>query len=150
MGAKKVTLNAAKQLPIILIPLLFNLPMSTRQLLVSCTVLLLAGCEIPGVYPDPRVVAREADAKATGGACRHALRGIEDCYALNPKAAKAAVFAGWKDMDTYMRENKIEGVPSVVKIPVEGGATTEEAVAATKEEAVPKTKEPRSGKAKAS
>ena len=124
--------------------------MSTRHLLVSCAVLLLAGCEIPGVYPDPRVLAREADAKATGGACRHALRGIEDCYTLNPKAAKASVFEGWKEMDTYMRENKIEGVASVVKIPVEGGAQAEEAVAATKEEAAPKTKEPRSGKAKAS
>ena len=124
--------------------------MSTRHLVVSCAVLLLAGCEIPGVYPDPKVLAREADAKATGGACRHALRGIEDCYTLNPKASKASVFAGWKEMDTYMRENKIEGVASVVKIPVEGGAPVEEAVAATKEEAAPKTKEPRSGKAKAS
>lgn len=124
--------------------------LSTRHLLVCCAVLLLAGCEIPGVYPDPKVLAREADAKATGGACRHALRGIEDCYTLNPKASKAAVFEGWKEMDTYMRENKIEGVASVVKIPVEGGAAIEEAIAATKEEAAPKTKEPRSSKAKAS
>ena len=88
--------------------------LSFRHLLVSCAVLLLAGCEIPGVYPDPKVLAREADAKATGGACRHALRGIEDCYTLNPKAAKALVFQGWKDMDAYMRENKIEGTPSVL------------------------------------
>nr|WP_315238505.1 hypothetical protein [uncultured Albidiferax sp.] len=124
--------------------------LSPRHLLVSCAVLLLAGCEIPGVYPDPKMVAREADAKATGGACRHALRGIEDCYTLNPKAAKASVFQGWKDMDAYMRENKIEGVASVVKIPVEGEAPAEEAVAATKEETAPKTKEARSGKAKAS
>ena len=32
----------------------------------------------------------------------------------NPKAAKASVFAGWKEMDAYMRENKIEGTPSVL------------------------------------
>ena len=124
--------------------------LSPRHLFLSCAVLLLAGCEIPGVYPDPKVLAREADAKATGGACRHALRGIEDCYTLNPKAAKASVFQGWKDMDAYMRENKIEGVASVVKIPGEGEAPAEEAVAATQEEAAPKAKEPRSGKAKAS
>ena len=31
-----------------------------------------------------------------------------------PKASKASVFAGWKDMDAYMRENKIEGTPSVL------------------------------------
>lgn len=123
--------------------------MSTRHLLVSCAVLLLAGCEIPGVYPDPRVLAKEADAKATGSACRYALRGIEDCYTLNPKASKASVFEGWKEMDTYMRDNKIEGIASVIKIPVEGEPPTEEAVA-TKEDAAPKAKEPRSSKSKAS
>ena len=77
-------------------------------------VLLLAGCEIPGIWPDPRIAQREEESKAIGGACRHALRGLEDCYTLNPKASKAAVFAGWKEMDAYMRENKIEGSPSVL------------------------------------
>ena len=60
-----------------------------------------------------RVLTLE-EAKAIGGACRHALRGPEDCYALNPKASKSAIFAGWKEMDQYMRENKIEGSPSVI------------------------------------
>jgi len=59
--------------------------------------------------PDPRVLQREADGKAIGGACRYALRGIEDCYNLNAKASKTAIFAGWKDMDQYMRDNKMEG-----------------------------------------
>ncbi len=49
---------------------------------------------------------RENEAKAIGSACRHAMRGIEDCYTLNPKAPKAMVFAGWKDMDAYMREHE--------------------------------------------
>jgi hypothetical protein len=53
---------------------------------------------------------READGKAVGGACRHAGRAIEDCYALNRKADKAAVFAGWREMNDYMRENKIDSV----------------------------------------
>jgi len=75
---------------------------------------LLAGCDIPGLGPDPRIAQREADARAIGGACRYALRGIEDCYNLNPKAPKAAVFAGWKDMDQYMRENKIAGQTSTI------------------------------------
>ena len=76
--------------------------------------LVLAGCDIPGIGPDPRIAQREAEAKAIGGACRHALRGLEDCFTLNPKAPKAAVFAGWKEMDAYMRENKLEGTPSVL------------------------------------
>lgn len=86
------------------------------RLLAACAfALLLAGCDkIPGLGPDPRVAQREEEAKAIGGACRHALRGLEDCYTLNPKAPKASVFAGWKDMDAYMRENKIEGAPSVL------------------------------------
>ncbi len=83
--------------------------------IVLAGLLLLAGCDkIPGLGPDPRVAQREEEAKAIGGACRHALRGLEDCYILNPRASKASVFAGWKDMDGYMRENKIEGTPSVL------------------------------------
>lgn len=92
--------------------------MPRHRLLALALVTLLVGCDkisaIPGLGPDPRIAQREEEAKAIGGACRHALRGVEDCYALNPKANKAAVFAGWKDMDQYMRENKIEGAPSVI------------------------------------
>lgn len=88
-----------------------------RLLILAPTLLLLAGCDIPGLGPDPKAVQREADAKATGGACRYAQRGIEDCYTLNPKAPKSAVFDGWKEMDQYMRDNKIEGAPSVIPIP---------------------------------
>ena len=90
-----------------------NLPRPFAILLLPT---LLAGCkldDIPGLGPDPRAVAKEAEAKAIGGACRHALRGLEDCYTLNPKSPKAMVFAGWKDMDEYMREHKLEGTTSV-------------------------------------
>ncbi|MBS0390803.1 MAG: hypothetical protein JSS19_05825 [Proteobacteria bacterium] len=85
-----------------------------RAAIAAAALLSLAGCEIPGMGPDPRVVQRESEAKAIGGACRHALRGLEDCFTLNPKASKGLVFAGWKEMDQYMRENKIEGAPSVL------------------------------------
>jgi len=78
--------------------------------LLAPLVLLLVGCDnIPGMGPDPRIAQKEADGKAIGGACRHALRGIEDCYVLNPKASKTAIFTGWKEMDQYMRENKMDG-----------------------------------------
>ena len=73
--------------------------------------LVLGGCDlIDALLADPKAIQKEADAKAIGGACRHGLRSIEDCYTMNEKASKAAVFAGWKDMDQYMRDNKIEGV----------------------------------------
>ena len=83
----------------------------SRLLVAAMAVVVLTGCEIPGIWPDPRIAQREEESKAIGGACRHALRGLEDCYTLNPKASKAAVFAGWKEMDAYMRENKLEGAP---------------------------------------
>ena len=39
---------------------------------------------------------------------------LERWRLMNFSANKADVFAGWKDMDLYMRENKIEGTPSVL------------------------------------
>lgn len=85
-----------------------------RAALAGVTLLTLVGCDIPGLGPDPRELARNAEAQAIGGACRFAMRGLEDCYTLNPKSAKAQIFAGWKEMDQYMRENKVEAVPSVL------------------------------------
>jgi hypothetical protein len=72
--------------------------------------LVLAGCDLEALLADPKVVQREADAKAIGSACRYGMRSIEDCYTMNEKASKAAVFFGWKEMDQYMRDNKIDGV----------------------------------------
>ena len=74
---------------------------------------LLAGCDALGIETAPQVAAKkEAEGMAIGSACRHAIRSIEDCFNGNPKAGKAAVFAGWKDMDQYMRDNQIVGMPS--------------------------------------
>jgi hypothetical protein len=74
---------------------------------------LLAGCDMLGIETASQVAAKkEAEARAIGSACRHAVRSIEDCFGSNPKAGKAAVFAGWKDMDQYMRDNEIVGMPS--------------------------------------
>jgi hypothetical protein len=84
----------------------------TPLVLVLALVPPLAGCDIAALLADPKVAQREADAKAIGGACRYGMRSIEDCYALNAKASKSAVFAGWKEMDQYMRDNKVDGVAS--------------------------------------
>lgn len=91
--------------------------MFLRLLPVLAMTLLIAGCDLLGLGPDPRIAQREADARAIGAACRHAMRGIEDCYRLNERASKTAIFEGWKDMDQYMRENKIEGSPSKLAAP---------------------------------
>jgi hypothetical protein len=112
-------------------------------------VLLLAGCDqIPGLGPDPRVAQREAEAKAIGGGCRHGLRSIEDCYSLNPRAVKASVFAGWKEMDQYMRENKIDGQAS--NVPKEEIIDEDKAVASTKDKPAADPKSKPAAKPKAS
>lgn len=106
--------------------------------------LLLAGCEIPGLGPDPRIALREADGKAIGAACRHALRGIEDCYGQNEKALKTSVFEGWKEMDQYMRENKIEGIA-----PKEAKAQEPDEVVLEDKKAKPTVKEKTASETKA-
>ena len=82
-----------------------------------CALLaLLSGCEQLGIESSANVKAnKEADSKAIGGACRHAGRAIEDCYTLNKKGDKAAMYAGWREMSEYMRENKLEPVAPVIK-----------------------------------
>jgi len=93
-----------------------TLPTTMRHLalpLCLSAASLLAGCDALGIESSAQVAERkQAEAHAIGSACRHAIRSIEDCFKTNPKAGKAAVFAGWKEMDQYMRDNKIVGMPS--------------------------------------
>ena len=81
------------------------------RLLLLLIPFALAACEQLGIE-DPAKIAekKEAEGKAIGSGCRHAGRALEDCYILNPKALKAAVFTGWREMDGYMRDNKIDNV----------------------------------------
>ena len=98
--------------------------------LLALPLLLLAGCELFGGENAEQLAARkEAEGKAVGGACRHAGRAIEDCFALNKRADKAAVFAGWREMNDYMRDNKVETVPPQGgPAPAESAAKAEPAV----------------------
>lgn len=89
-----------------------------RVVAVMGLLVALSGCDQLGLDTPAKAAERkQAEARAIGSACRHALRAIEDCYVLNPKADKSAVFAGWREMDEYMRENKLEGVAPVVPRP---------------------------------
>ncbi len=86
---------------------------SLRHLAFLALLPFAAGCDqLAEVLELPNPSKIEAEGRAVGSACRHAGRSLEDCYALNPAAAKAAVFAGWRDMNDYMMEHKLEVVPS--------------------------------------
>ncbi len=90
--------------------------------------------------PNPtRDAARlEAEGRAIGGACRHAGRSLEDCYTLNAGAEKAAVFAGWRDMNDYMMEHKLDVVPS--RLTPEPGKPGEQANGPVAQGSAPTTK----------
>ena len=123
-------------------------PMSALPRTLASVVLLsvmgLTGCDQLGIEsPEKIAAARQAEGNAIGGACRHAGRAIEDCYALNKKADKAAVFAGWRDMNDYMRENKIDPVPPQLS----GTTPTDRAKSADGESAAAEPAETKSGKA---
>jgi hypothetical protein len=61
---------------------------------------------------DPARKAARADAegKAVGGGCRQSGRAIEDCYAVYTWLPMESIYAGWREMDEYMRENGLETV----------------------------------------
>jgi hypothetical protein len=110
-------------------------------------IVALAGCDQLGLETPAVENARaEAEGKAMGSACRQGGRALEDCYQINAKASKAAIFTGWREMDAYMRENKIEEVKP--QFPMKPGGTkkrpleaaTEEPEAAAKKDAHGETK----------
>lgn len=85
----------------------------TAPLLLAATLLGLAGCDQLGIEsPAAEAAKREAEGKAIGAACRHAARSVEVCFEMNKRADKSAMFAGWREMNDYMRENSIEAMPA--------------------------------------
>jgi hypothetical protein len=90
-----------------------TLKISFLKIIVLSTLLgLLIGCSRhdPSTDVDPDAQMKENNARATGSACREAGRALEDCYILNPTMERSLIFSGWKEMNDYMRENKMENV----------------------------------------
>ena len=89
--------------------------MNMRIFLIFLAALALNGCDQInqklGLEDTGKKEARqEAEGKAVGSACRHSGRAIEDCYAIYSWLPKAGIFEGWREMDAYMRENKIDTI----------------------------------------
>jgi hypothetical protein len=60
--------------------------------------------------PAKKEAKTEQEAKAVGSACRQSGRAIEDCYSIYGWLPKAGIYTGWREMDEYMRENKLETI----------------------------------------
>ncbi len=87
----------------------------------------LNGCDQVGQKlgledPAKKEARMEPEAKAVGSACRQSGRAIEDCYAIYGWLPKAGIYAGWREMDEYMRENKLETVAPQLPPPEPPGA----------------------------
>jgi hypothetical protein len=111
--------------------------MITRLSLISIALLALAGCDQVNQKlgledPAKKEAITEAEAKAVGSACRHSGRAIEDCYSIYGWLPKAGVYAGWREMDEYMRQNQIETIaPQLPPAEPPGSAKKKKKAAAT-------------------
>lgn len=90
----------------------------TRRALPTLLIALAAattGCDMiqqkMGIEdPAAKAAKADADGKAVGGACRQSGRAIEDCYSIYHWLPKAPIYEGWRDMDAYMRDNKLDTI----------------------------------------
>ena len=115
---------------------------SLRTFLIAAALIGLAGCDMiqqqMGIEdPIAKAARTDAEGKAVGGACRQSGRAIEDCYSIYSWLPKAPIYEGWRDMDGYMRDNKLETVePQLPPVAAPGTkkkvATTEETATAAK------------------
>lgn len=101
------------------IPDKLHLRPAHRLFLAAAIVLpFLAGCDQLGIETPAQTAAKQdAEGRAIGSACRQVGRPLENCFAKAAKDKKnkfisrASIFAGWKDMDAYMRENNLAVEP---------------------------------------
>ena len=85
--------------------------------------------------PAAKAARLEAEGQAVGGGCRQSGRAIEDCYSIYSWLPKAAIYEGWRDMDSYMRENKLETVEPQLPPPQPPGSKKKKAPAPVEEHA---------------
>lgn len=86
-----------------------------KPIFLISAILLLTGCDQVNQKlgledPAKKEATLEAEGKAVGSGCRHSGRAIEDCYSIYSWLPKASVFAGWREMDAYMRESNMETI----------------------------------------
>lgn len=106
--------------------------------ILALAVLALSGCDqVAGKLglenPAAKEARTDAEGKAVGSACRHSGRAIEDCYAIYSWLPKASVYTGWREMDEYMRENKLETIEPQLPPPEPPGVKKKRATTSPQE-----------------
>lgn len=117
--------------------------MYKRLLLIPAILFNLAGCDqishkLGLEDPAAKEARQDAEGKAVGSACRQSGRAIEDCYSIYSWLPKASIYGGWREMDEYMRENKIETIAPQLPPPEPPGTKRKvKVMPATETEAAP-------------
>lgn len=117
------------------------------RLAVLLAVLSLTGCDqisqrLGLEDPAAKEARQEPEARAVGSACRHSGRAIEDCYAIYGWLPKAGIYAGWREMDEYMRQNQIETIAPQLPPPEPPGAQRKKRKTVEEAPAAPPAEEP--------
>ena len=117
------------------------------RLTVLLAALCLTGCDqisqrLGMEDPAAKEARLEPEARAVGSACRHSGRAIEDCYAIYGWLPKAGIYAGWREMDEYMRQNQIETIAPQLPPPEPPGAQRKKRKTAEEAPAAPPAEEP--------
>ena len=110
--------------------------MLNRAFLLAFALLALTGCDqVAGKLglenPAQKEAKNDAEGRAVGSACRHSGRAIEDCYAIYGWLPKSSIYAGWREMDEYMRDNKLETIAPQLPPPEPPGTKKKRPAAAT-------------------
>ena len=97
-------------------------PAMIKRTLLTLIFLNLVACDqisqkLGMEDPAKKEARMEPEAKAVGSACRQSGRAIEDCYSIYSWLPKAGIYAGWREMDEYMRENKLETIVPLLPPP---------------------------------
>ena len=116
-------------------------PMQSRQdrtkavWRMVCAAALAAGCHgtAMAAQPPADAAAAQAEFAAASKEMKDLVGELTVLQAMyqQPKADKAAVFAGWREMNDYMRENKVDTVSPQV-VPSSGLAKSGEDAKGTK------------------
>jgi hypothetical protein len=98
-----------------------------QRIFLILVILGLTACDQVGQKlgledPAKKEAKAEQEAKAVGSACRQSGRAIEDCYSIYSWLPKAGIYTGWREMDEYMRENKLETIAPQLPPPEGPGA----------------------------
>ncbi|UCV20211.1 hypothetical protein [Ferribacterium limneticum] len=114
-----------------------------KRIFLILAILGLSACEQVNQKlgledPAKKEAKTEQEAKAVGSACRQSGRAIEDCYSIYSWLPKAGIYTGWREMDEYMRENKLETIVPQLPPPEGPGSKKRKKAAEAASESEPK------------